>query len=201
MPRTNESREKILAAARDVFAAKGFERTTIDEIADAAGVAKGTVYYSFTSKSALYAGVISDGVAWLKAETAKHAEECGPFLVRMTAIVRTLTDLFLDYTEFVAVFFIDAPHGLDATDTQRIDEERRRLLEFYRGLFAQGIEHGLLRRVDPGMAASGLLALLFSLCRDHGGGDRDRARRNILAFVQTLLSEGIILSEGAPYGQ
>ncbi len=196
MPRTNESREKILATARQVFAEKGFASATVDEIADAAGVAKGTVYYSFASKSALYAGVISDGVAWLKAETAKHAEEGGPFLVRTTEIVRTLTDLFLDYTEFVAVFFSEAPHGLDAADKDRIAWERHGLLEFYRKLIAEGIDRGFLRPIDPGLAASGLLSMLYALCRDHGNGDRTRVRRDILAFVRTLLSRGIILTEG-----
>ena len=194
MPRTNESRKKILATARLVFAEKGFESATVEEIADAAGVAKGTVYYSFTRKSELYAAVIADGVAWLKAETAKHAEQDGPFLDRTTEIVRTLTDLFLDYTGFVAVFFSEAPHGLDAVDKRRIDEERHGLLEFYRSLIAEGVALGYLRPVDPGLAASGLLALLYALCREHGNGDRARARRDILAFVRTLLSRGIVMS-------
>ena len=196
MPRTNESREKILATARQVFAEKGFASATVDEIADAAGVAKGTVYYSFASKSALYAGVICDGVAWLKAQTAKHAEADGPFLDRTTEIVRTLTDLFLDYTELVAVFFSDAPHGLDAPDKDRIAQEHRGLLAFYRTLIADGIEQGFLRPVDPGLAASGILSMLYAMCRDHGNGDRPKARRDILAFVRTLLFRGIILPDG-----
>lgn len=196
MPRTNESKEKILATAQQVFARKGFESATVDEIAEEAGVAKGTVYYSFTSKSELYAGVIADGVAWLKAETAKHADADAPFLERTTQIVRTLTDLFLDHTRFVAVFFGEAPHGLDPADKRRIEEERHGLLEFYRALIAEGIAQGHLRRVDPGLAASGVLTLLYALCREHGSGDREGAKRDILAFVRTLLSRGIIVSGG-----
>src|SRR5262245_57221020 len=44
----------ILEAARAVFAKKGFEATTVEEIADAAGVAKGTVYLYYRSKQEIY---------------------------------------------------------------------------------------------------------------------------------------------------
>jgi AcrR family transcriptional regulator len=48
----------ILAAARERFAANGFETTSIDDIAAAAGVAKGAVYHHFDSKEALFAQVL-----------------------------------------------------------------------------------------------------------------------------------------------
>lgn len=48
----------ILASARRLFAERGFEATSIDEIAGAAGVAKGAVYHHFNSKEALFASVL-----------------------------------------------------------------------------------------------------------------------------------------------
>src|SRR5512135_2087611 len=54
--------EEILEAARRVFAQKGFRDTSVDEIAQAAGVAKGTVYLYYSSKEAIYTAALEDGL-------------------------------------------------------------------------------------------------------------------------------------------
>lgn len=48
-----KTREKIVSAAMELFAKKGFDRTTVDEIVAKAGVAKGTFYLYFKSKDDL----------------------------------------------------------------------------------------------------------------------------------------------------
>lgn len=53
MDRTIRTREAIVAAAGRLFSARGYEATTMDEIAAAAGVAKGTLYRHFAGKEAL----------------------------------------------------------------------------------------------------------------------------------------------------
>ncbi len=54
-PVDKEDRKKsILAAAATVFAKHGYQRTTVDQIADAAGVAKGSIYLYFRSKEDLF---------------------------------------------------------------------------------------------------------------------------------------------------
>lgn len=48
----------ILASARALFGAQGFEATSIDDVAEGAGVAKGAVYHHFDSKGALFMAVL-----------------------------------------------------------------------------------------------------------------------------------------------
>ena len=52
----------ILEAARKVFAMKGFNDATVDDIADAAGVAKGTIYLYYRSKRDVYFAALKFGV-------------------------------------------------------------------------------------------------------------------------------------------
>ncbi len=59
---------ELLDAARKVFAEKGFHEATVDEIADAAGVAKGTVYLYYKSKRAIYTAALERGIAALHDE-------------------------------------------------------------------------------------------------------------------------------------
>jgi AcrR family transcriptional regulator len=65
-PQTSHTREKILAAALEVFSAKGFHGTTVDEIAERAGLGKGTVYRHFQSKKGLFSELIRLKVAELE---------------------------------------------------------------------------------------------------------------------------------------
>lgn len=57
------TREAILVAAEDYFARKGFEGTSLHQIAEAAGVARSTPAYFFGSKEALYDAVLARIVA------------------------------------------------------------------------------------------------------------------------------------------
>jgi AcrR family transcriptional regulator len=57
-PPTEGRAEAILDAALEVFAANGFAAARLDEVAERAGVGKGTLYLYFESKEALFEGVI-----------------------------------------------------------------------------------------------------------------------------------------------
>ena len=64
----------MLAAAEDLFARKGYEATSLQEIGDAAGVSRGLPSYFFGSKKALYAAVVA-GVFARAGEALRHAAE------------------------------------------------------------------------------------------------------------------------------
>src|SRR3954465_1205221 len=55
-----QTRERLLDAASTVFARKGFAATSIDEIAEVAGVTKGAVYSNFESKEDLVRTVLDE---------------------------------------------------------------------------------------------------------------------------------------------
>jgi AcrR family transcriptional regulator len=54
------TRQRILVAARRIFAAEGFARTTNRHIADAAGITPGAIYHYFASKADLYVAVYDE---------------------------------------------------------------------------------------------------------------------------------------------
>lgn len=59
--RSAETRERILAAAVDLFADLGYDGTTIADITDAAQITTGSFYYHFDSKESLASAVIEEG--------------------------------------------------------------------------------------------------------------------------------------------
>ena len=69
--RSTTTKDQIVEAAASLLATKGYDATSLDDVAAAAGITKGTVYYHFDSKEALYWAVIAPNVA----KTVLRAEE------------------------------------------------------------------------------------------------------------------------------
>src|SRR5690242_12645727 len=84
MPRPNQkkaqgakTREECLAAAIEVFARRGYQRTTMDEIAAAAGVTKGALYWHYrTKEDFLIAALTKLNTEW-ENEVVREFQPCG----------------------------------------------------------------------------------------------------------------------------
>ncbi|MFD7512166.1 TetR/AcrR family transcriptional regulator [Streptomyces sp. NPDC059853] len=72
--RRNATRQRLYDAAVTLIAEQGFSATTVEEIAERAGVAKGTVYYNFAGKTELFEEVLRDGVDRLATELRRADE-------------------------------------------------------------------------------------------------------------------------------
>ncbi|HVM73150.1 MAG TPA: TetR/AcrR family transcriptional regulator [Anaerolineales bacterium] len=96
MTKSNLTKEKILTAALDAFATKGFEGTRVDQLAQAAGVNKAMIYYFFGSKEGLFNELFQMEMEQLKQELAEVLENRDArSLEEMSAATRQ----FLEYVE------------------------------------------------------------------------------------------------------
>src|SRR5437667_8428699 len=85
----------ILEAARKIFAKKGYEAATVDDVAEAAGVAKGTLYLYFRSKREIYLAALRHDVLALNRETASRVQAAPA----IEAQVRAFIDARVRYCE------------------------------------------------------------------------------------------------------
>ena len=86
-----QRRQAILDVALDVFAANGYAATRLDEIAEKAGVAKGTIYLSFKDKDDLFEQMVTGAVAPVLTALEVLAQQPGlPFAI----LLRRLVDVF-----------------------------------------------------------------------------------------------------------
>jgi len=72
-----QTREKVLQAAREMFIERGYEGATIRDIARAAGMSTGAVFASFTDKPELFDAILSDEFAAL-ADPMRDAADTAP---------------------------------------------------------------------------------------------------------------------------
>lgn len=76
--RKSQTRERLIDAAARVFARRGFEAATIDEVAAAAGFTKGAVYSNFASKTELFVALIERRIELQSADHRRRLEAIGP---------------------------------------------------------------------------------------------------------------------------
>jgi TetR/AcrR family fatty acid metabolism transcriptional regulator len=80
-------RTEIVDAARTVFARRGFARGIIDDIAKEAGIAKGTVYLYFRSKTEIYKAVLDHDMKKVKKGTLKRMDAAGTLKEKIHAFI------------------------------------------------------------------------------------------------------------------
>ena len=103
--RTTATRQKLFDASMELIGQRGAANVTVDEIAHAAGVSKGTVYYNFGSKSELIAQLLRHGVDILKSRLLEaRTEPAKDPLPAMEAMIGQAMDFMAEYPSFARLW-------------------------------------------------------------------------------------------------
>ncbi|HKS49950.1 MAG TPA: TetR/AcrR family transcriptional regulator [Amycolatopsis sp.] len=139
---------RLLAAATRLFAQKGFDRTSVQEIVVAAGVTKGAMYHYFDSKddllSEIYGRVLRAQTEQLEKVAVTEAP-VGERLRRACSDVVVSTIENLDDT----TIFLQSMHQLSPDKRMAVRAERRKYHERFRALIEEGQTSGEFRVDKP----------------------------------------------------
>ncbi|MEV0334961.1 TetR/AcrR family transcriptional regulator [Nocardia sp. NPDC050717] len=140
--------EEILRAAAAVFARKGFAATRVEDVAAAAGIAKGSVYLYFPSRDALLAGVF-DSFARRSALALDELGD-GPALERLERLVRGALTMLAEHPDHARVL-LDVWAAKPPLDMAAVYREYRAAVT---GLLREAVADGTVRdEVDERYAA------------------------------------------------
>jgi TetR/AcrR family transcriptional regulator len=144
----SESRREILRTAEEIFARKGYSATSTREIAEAAGVTKGLLFYHFQTKERLYIAVIENAVKFLNDIVVPRQVEGLDRMAHVRSFVEGWTD-----------FLTEHPHIHKLMTRELMDEGRfckkliddylKPLFQFGVSFVREGIEEGVFRECDP----------------------------------------------------
>jgi AcrR family transcriptional regulator len=98
---------EIITAARKVFAEKGYVAATVDEIAQRANLAKGTIYVYFDSKEQIYNAVMSDDLETLRRLTLEKIRSAKTALEKISAYVNARFDYCEERRDFFRIMYIE----------------------------------------------------------------------------------------------
>ncbi len=142
-------RGRLLQAAIDLFAQKGYAATTVREIVAAAGVTKPVLYYYFGSKEGLYLEMVENTQRELLALLEDTEYRQGGVLEQLSELAEKVLTLFIRDLKVMKVIhsiYYGPPQGAPFVDFDALHDmfhaETLRLVE-------QGMENGELRRGDP----------------------------------------------------
>lgn len=100
-------RSEIITAARSVFAQKGYLNATVDEIALAAGLAKGTIYVYFNSKEEIYTAAIENDLEILRQRTLQNIAAAGTVLEKISAYINSRFDYCEERRDFFRITYFE----------------------------------------------------------------------------------------------
>lgn len=152
-----QTRAAILEAARGRFAAVGFERATIREIADTAGVAVGSVHAHFKDKQALLFACFFAGIGAALARIWEEHDAEAPLLEQLTRCGQVLYEAYAAHLELSRVMF--RATLFPEVGAAALEDPLDPFLERIAGLFRAARARGELRRLpDARLAAEGFFA-------------------------------------------
>jgi TetR/AcrR family transcriptional regulator len=142
-----EKRDAILQAALDVFSSHGYRGSTIDQIAEAAGMSKPNLLYYFPRKEAIYKGLIAELLdMWLAPLRDMKAD--GDPIPEIRSYIRRKLEMARDYPRESRLFANEmlqgAPRTIDMLegDLKSLVDEKARVLEGW-------MTAGKIVRTDP----------------------------------------------------
>ena len=174
-----ESRRRILEAARDVFFRDGFMRANLDEMAEKAGVAKGTLYRYFESKADLYVAVLTNNYEIFQRQMEKAGEVGDTALDRMHSIATFYFAHWLDHPDYFQIFWAvdnesvigDLPRDV----IEKIGDFWEQNLNVTHAVLVAGVESGEFVECDTWEIATIIWTVADGLIES----DNTKARRQI----------------------
>ena len=99
----NKTKRKIFETSMKLFADKGYDATSIEEITATVGVAKGTLYYHFSSKEEIFNFLVEEGVKLLKNSISIKTDKMNNSLDKIRAIVLIQIKILFKYENFMTI--------------------------------------------------------------------------------------------------
>lgn len=155
----------LLEAATRVFGERGFECATMDMIAGAAGVAKGTVYFYYPSKKSIYDAALAAGLGELDERTGRAIAAAPAFRDVIPAFIVTRAEYFLERPDFFRMYIAEIARQV--TDIQARPDGFASLVKRQTGRLETSVAGAVarreIRRVDPASTALAIFDLTRGL--------------------------------------
>ena len=188
-------RQRILAAAVQLFAQYGYHAATMRDIARISGIQAASIYYHYSSKQALLVEIMDTHMRNLNAHLQRIVQKPLPVEQRLHEAIANHIRL---HTTYKAEFFI-----ID-TEIRALEEEQRgailalrdqyeRLLQ---GLLREGMEQGVFQQFDIKVASYALIAMCTEVATWFRPDGRLSVQQVINIYTQ-MITDGLLVAKAA----
>jgi len=180
----------ILETAADLFDRKGFNQTSLQDIADAIGMARPSLYHYFSNREQILAAGIDQLTKQRNAVTEQLRDLDGDPPKRLTALMLGLGTLISEHPQWVRILLRDEA-ALPEDVRERDHESRMAFLQLLMDTLAEGGELGYLRVKDERATALTIISALSGL-QGHYAATADASPEEATQLAVDVILHGIL---------
>jgi AcrR family transcriptional regulator len=136
--------QEIIRVAARLFKEKGYRATTLEDIAAAVGMLKGSLYYYIRSKEELLYLVVRDPIRQAYSKLDEIANSDAPIVTKIAQAITNHIESFHEHYPHIAVYLHDYHHLMQQLQKNAI-ETPKHYQRLWADLLQQGVESGVLR--------------------------------------------------------
>ncbi|NGO79813.1 TetR/AcrR family transcriptional regulator [Streptomyces sp. YC504] len=189
--RRQATKAKLYEAAVTLIAEQGFSATTVDEIAERAGVAKGTVYYNFASKAELFEELLRYGVGLLTESLQRAVDDTarsgGTKVAALDAMIRAGLDFIATYPSFTQLYVAELYRTGRAWQSTLL-VVRQQAVAVVEEVLREAVAAGeLSEEIDIPLTAAALVGMVLVAALDWQAFQPERSIDDVHAALSRLL--------------
>ncbi|SEM76931.1 TetR/AcrR family transcriptional regulator [Nonomuraea pusilla] len=156
----NDTRQRVFSAAVELIAEQGYASTTVEAIAERAGVAKGTVFYNFRSKEGLFGALLDHSIGKL-AGALRAADTGETALEALDSLVLGQLVFFEEHGPFARVLLAEMWRTAWKEAVARLREQA---LGVYADVLRRAVANGEIRDdLDVDTAATAVFGMVLTV--------------------------------------
>jgi len=163
-PRLNPRRVQICMTAARTFVERGYEATSVNEVAAAVGVTKAGLYHYIRSKDALLFEIVTLGMDWLDEDVVKVVRSIPDTERRLRETIGRHARLTASNEPWITAL-LDEMHALPRADRRKIQDRKRAYFNLVRGMICELQGKGRIRGVDATVATYAILGMIIWIPR------------------------------------
>jgi AcrR family transcriptional regulator len=152
-----ETQTRILEAAKKLFARRGYDGTTTRDLAQAAGVAEGTIFRHFESKKAILIEVATQGWVELLTDLLTELSEMGSYKAIAQVMRKRMLNLHKN-ADLLRVCFLEAQFHPDLRQQIQTDVIVK-MTDVAEAFFQTAMDQGIYRQMNPRVVAQVFLGM------------------------------------------
>lgn len=157
--RALDRRKHIMSVAARVFAEKGYYATTIADLAQAAGIAKGTIYWYFNNKRTIMLAILEDMSTEITGTFGKILRDAPDGLEALLQCVEPALELLETHGPIYLMYFLEIG-STDNSIKEKFQQIYKAVHVGARFAVERGIKEGVIRPLNPDIAAYAVMGMV-----------------------------------------
>lgn len=163
-PRVNPRRFDICMTAARTFVERGYEATSVNDVAAAIGVTKAGLYHYIRSKDALFFEILTLGMDWLDEDVIKVVRNISDTEQRFRETIGRHAHLTACNEPWITAL-LDELHALSRADRAAIEQRKRAYFDMVRAMIRELQARGRVRSIDATVATYAMLGMIIWIPR------------------------------------